>query len=134
MNRFLFKYHTTPQTTTDISLANGSQVAFTLDFLVQTSERKYNLQKHSHELHAKDKQFQENDPVMAKNFSQSPPWITGKILKRSEAATLLVELPDGKDIVNLTLTNQGSNWVGSIHIFGSNGSLFLWVIQVVRSS
>ena len=28
-----------------------------------------NLQKHSHGLHAKDKQFQENDPVMAKNFS-----------------------------------------------------------------
>ena len=42
------------------------------------------LQKHSHDLHAKDKQFQENDPVMAKNFSQGPLWITGKIMKNLE--------------------------------------------------
>ena len=57
-----------------------------------------NLQKHSHDLHAKDKQFQKNDRVMAKNFSQGPPWITGKILKRSGAATFLVELSDGRVI------------------------------------
>ena len=57
-----------------------------------------NLQKHSHDLHAKDKQFQENDPVIAKNFSQGPLWITGKILKKSGAATFLVELPDGRVI------------------------------------
>ena len=57
-----------------------------------------NLQKHSHDLHAKDRQFQENNLVMAKNFGQGPPWITGKILKQSGAATFLVELPDGRVI------------------------------------
>ena len=50
-----------------------------------------NLQKHSHDLHAKDKQFQENDPVMAKNFSLGPLWITGKILKKSGAVTFLLK-------------------------------------------
>ena len=35
---------------------------------------------------------------MAKNFSQGPLWITGKILKKSGAATFLVELPDGRVI------------------------------------
>ena len=57
-----------------------------------------NLQKHSHDLHAKDKQFQENDPVMAKNFSQGPLWITGKILKKSGAVTFYVVL-GGRNVV-----------------------------------
>ena len=56
------------------------------------------LQKQSHDLHVKDKQFQKKDPVMAKNFSQGPLWITGEILKKSGAATFLIELPDGRVI------------------------------------
>lgn len=35
---------------------------------------------------------------MAKNFSQGPTWITGKILKKSGNAAFLVELPDGRVI------------------------------------
>ena len=34
--------------------------------------------------------------MIAKNFGQGSPWITGKILKQSGAATFLVELPDGR--------------------------------------
>ena len=33
---------------------------------------------------------------MAKNFSQGPPWITGKIMSKAGTATLLVELSDGR--------------------------------------
>ena len=105
VNSFLFKYRTTPQTTTGVSPAEllmGRKLRTHLDLLVPDIggrvRMRQNLQKHSHDLHAKDKQFQENDPVMAKNFSQGPLWITGKILKKSGAATFLVELPDGRVI------------------------------------
>ena len=105
VNSFLFKYRTTPQTTTGVSPAEllmGRKLLTHLDLLVPDIRgrvrMRQNLQKHSHDLHAKDKQFQENDPVMAKNFSQGPLWITGKILKKSGAATFLVELPDGRVI------------------------------------
>ena len=33
--------------------------------------------------------------VLAKNHSQGPPWIPGKIVKQSGAVTFLVELTDG---------------------------------------
>ena len=36
--------------------------------------------------------------MLARNFSQGPPWITGKILKKSGAITFQVELPDGQVI------------------------------------
>ena len=60
--------------------------------------KRQNLQKHSRDLHAQDKQFQENERVLANNFSRGPPWITGKILKKSGATTFLVELSDGQVI------------------------------------
>ena len=99
VNSFLFNYRTTPQTTTGVSpveLLMGCKLL--VPDIGGRVQMRQNLQKHSHDLHAKDKQFQENDPVMAKNFSQGPLWITGKILKKSGAATFLVELPDGRVI------------------------------------
>ena len=105
VNSFLFKYRTTPQTTTGISPAEllmGRKLRTHLDLLVpdigERVRKRQNLQKHSRDLHAKDQQFQENDPVMAKNFSQGPPWITGKIMSKAGTATFLVELSDGRVI------------------------------------
>ena len=57
--------------------------------------KRQKLQKHSCDIHAQDKQFQS---VLAKNFSRGPLWITGKILKKSEATTFLVKLLDGQVI------------------------------------
>ena len=92
MNSFLLKYRTTPQTATGVSPAEllmGRKLHTHLDLLVPDIRGKVrmrqNLQKHSHDLHAKDKRFQENDPVMTKNFSQGPPWITGKILEQQHS-------------------------------------------------
>ena len=105
VNSFLFKYRTTPQTTTGISPAEllmGRKLRTHLDLLVpdigERVRKRQNLLKHSRDLHAKDQQFQENDPVMAKNFSQGPPWITGKIMSKAGTATFLVELSDGRVI------------------------------------
>jgi len=103
INAFLFKYRTTPQTTTGITPAEllmGRKLRTHLDLLVpdvgERVRKKQSLQKHTHDLHAKDKLFQVNDPVLAKNFSTGPPWITGKILRQSGATTFFVELPDGR--------------------------------------
>ena len=103
VNSFLFKYRTTPQTTTGVSPAEllmGRKLRTHLDLLVPNirgrMQMRQSLQKHSHDFHAKDKQLQEKDSAMAKNFSQGPLWITGKILNRSGAATFLIELPDGR--------------------------------------
>ena len=60
--------------------------------------KRQKLQKHSYGLYAHDKQFQENEPVLGKNFGQGPLWITGKILMKSGATIFLVELPDGQVI------------------------------------
>ena len=105
VNSFLFKYRTTPQTTTGISPAEllmGRKLRTHLDLLVpdigERVRKRQNLQKHSRDLHAKDRQFQESDPVMAKNFTQGPLWITGKIVRKSGTATFLVELSDGRVI------------------------------------
>ena len=62
------------------------------------AQKRQSLRKHFHDLHAKDRQFQVNDPVLAKNFSTGSPWITGKVLMQSGAATFLVGLPDGRVI------------------------------------
>ena len=105
VNSFLFKYRTAPQSTIDVSpaelLMNCKQYTH-LDLLVtdigERVRKRQNLQKHSHDLHAKDKLFRENDQVLAKNFGHGPPWITGKILKESGATTFLVELSDGRVI------------------------------------
>ena len=105
VNKFLFKYCTTPQTTTGVcpaELLMGRKLQTHLDLLVpdirERVRKRQNLQKHSRDLHAQDKQFQENNPVLAKNFSRGPPWITGKVLKESGATTFQVELPDGQVI------------------------------------
>ena len=105
INRFLFKYLTTPQTTTGVrhtELLMGHKLRTHLDLPIsdirERVRKRQNLQKHSHDLHAQDKQFQGNDPVLAKNFSWGPPWITGKILKISGAITFQVELPNGQVI------------------------------------
>ena len=92
VNSFLFKYRTTPQTTTGVTPAElmmGRKLRTHLDLLVPDIagrvRMRQNLQKHSHDLHAKDRQFQENNLVMAKNFGQGPPWITGKILEQQHS-------------------------------------------------
>ena len=59
VNRFLFKYHTTPQTTTGVcpaELLMGCKLRTHLDLLVpdirERVRKRQNLQKHSRDLHA----------------------------------------------------------------------------------
>ena len=90
VNNLLFKYHTAPQSTTGVSpaeLLRNCKLRNHLDLLVpgigERVRKIQTLQKHSHDLHANDKLFQENDQVLAKTFYLGPHWITGKIFKES---------------------------------------------------
>ena len=101
----LLVFSSITQTTTGISPAEllmGRRLCTHLDLLVpdigERVRKRQNLQKHSLDLHAKDQQFQENDPVMSENFSQGPPWITGKIMSKAGTATFIVEFSDGRVI------------------------------------
>ena len=52
--------------------------------------------KLTHYYHARDRQLQIDDSVLAaKKHVQGPPWIPGKTLKQSGAVTFLVELTNG---------------------------------------
>ena len=122
VNNFLFKYRITPQTTTGISPAQlmlGHSLRSHLDLLLPNVadkvQRNQSLQKQTHDYHARDRQLQIDDLVLAKNHGQGQPWIPGKILKQSGAVTFLVELNNGTvirhhmDQLKLNMTGQGQS-------------------------
>ena len=114
----MLEYQISPYTTTGTSPAQslfGHQLHSQLDLLLSSIADKVrcnqNLQKQTHDYHARDRQLQLDDLVLAKNHGQGPPWIPGKILKQSGAVTFMVELTDGTvirrhlDQLKLNMTN-----------------------------
>ena len=114
----MFKYRITLQTTTGTfpaQLLLGRQLRSQLDLLLPSIadkvQRNQNLQKRTHDYHARDRQLQLDDSVLEKNHGQGPPWIPGKILKQSGAVTFMIELPDRRvirrhlDQLKLNMTN-----------------------------
>ena len=73
------------------------------------------LQKQTHNYHARDRQLQIDDLVLAKNYGQGPPWIPGNVLKQLGAVTFVVELTYGTiichhlDQLKLNMTNQAQS-------------------------
>ena len=93
----------------------GHQLHFQLDLLLSRIADKVwcnqNLQKQTHDYHARDRQLQLDDLVLAKNHGKGPPWISGKVLKQSDTLTFMVELTNGTvicrhlDQLKLNMTN-----------------------------
>ena len=88
-----------------------SQLDLLLPSIADKVQRNQNLQKQTHDYHARDRQLQLDDLVLAKNHGQGPPWIPGKILIQSGAVTFMVELTNGTvirrhiDQLKLNMTN-----------------------------
>lgn len=84
VDRALFSYRITPQSTTGLSPAEmmmGRKLRCTLDLmhpdLKQKVESKQTSQKNYHDRHAKHRNFEEGDSVYTKNFGYGPKWIPG---------------------------------------------------------
>ena len=99
--KFLFKYRITPQSTTGQSpsdLLFGRRLRSHFDLLRPDLgakiRQKQNSQKQAHDLHARERCFEMDDQVLAKNFKQGSPWLPGVIVNKRSATSLLVRLSD----------------------------------------
>ena len=88
--RFLFSYHTTPQSTTGSTPAEllmKCNLRSRLDLLVpDLSNRVFQAQeqqKNIHDKKAQDHQFVVGDHVMARNHAEGPKWVRAQITKQS---------------------------------------------------
>ena len=88
--RFLFSYHTTPQSTirsTPAELLMKRNLRSCLDLLVPDLSNKVfqaqEQQKNIHDKKAQDHQFVVGDHVMARNHAEGPKWVRAQITKQS---------------------------------------------------
>ncbi len=103
LQRFLSRYRITPHTTTGRSPAEllmGRQLRSSLDLLHPDLgidvRRNQERQKRGHDAHSKSQSFQENEPVLVRNFtSQTPKWLPGHIVKSSGPVSHQVRLERG---------------------------------------
>ena len=103
--QFLFKYRITPQSTTGQSpsdLLFGHRLRSHLDLLHPNlsakARAKQNAQKHTHDYHSQDCDFELDDLVFAKNYRRGSPWLPGVIVAKRSATSFLVQLPAGSII------------------------------------
>lgn len=101
--RVLFSYRTTPQTTTGLSPAEllmGRKLRCTLDLmhpdLKQEVQRKQRRSKENHDRRAKERSFEEDDPVFTKNFGSGPKWVPGIVASVTGPVSYKVMLADGR--------------------------------------
>jgi len=125
VSRFLFRYRTTPQTTTGRSPAElliGRKLRTHLDLLHPDDSEKVRLkqqnQKHYHDSRAKNRAIYIGDLVFVKNFaSKGPNWLTGCIIDKTGPVSFLVELSDGRivrrhqDHVRIRFNNESTESV-----------------------
>ncbi len=86
LNRALFSYRITPQSTTGPSPAEmmmGRKLRCTLDLihpdLKKKVESKQASQKTHHDKHTKERNFATGDSIYTKNYGCGPKWIPGLI-------------------------------------------------------
>ena len=84
LSRFLFKYRSTPQSTTGVSPAEltfGRPLRSQLDLMrpsVQSNViHRQEQQKHGHDQRGKERSFILGDPVYVRNFGQGTTWMSG---------------------------------------------------------
>eukprot|EP00731_Ephydatia_muelleri_P011873 Em0006g767a len=97
--RFLLTYRSTPHATTQVApceLFLKRTIRTRLDAIRPnysgTVCDKQALQKELHDRHARSREFEIGQKVMAKNFLQGPPWVAGVISECKGPLTYLVEV------------------------------------------
>ncbi|KAL3995729.1 protein phosphatase 1 regulatory subunit 15B [Sarotherodon galilaeus] len=102
LNRALFSYRITPQSTTGKSpteLMMGRKLRCTLDLihadLKQKVTAKQDSQRLYHDRHAKERMFVIGDTVYTRNYGGGPKWIPGLIQEMTGPVSYLVMLGNG---------------------------------------
>nr|XP_043895059.1 uncharacterized protein K02A2.6-like [Solea senegalensis] len=103
LNRALFSYRITPQSTTGLSPAEmlmGRKLRCTLDLihpdLKKKVEAKQTSQKAYHDKHAKERNFVAGESIYTKNYGYGPKWVPGLIHDTTGPVSYTVLLGDGK--------------------------------------
>ena len=103
LSRFLFKYRSTPQSTTGVSPAElmfGRPLRSQLDLMrpsVQSNViHRQEQQKHGHDQRAKERSFNPGELVYVRNFGQGTTWMQGTIVQAHGPVAYTVSLEDGR--------------------------------------
>nr|XP_033495922.1 uncharacterized protein K02A2.6-like [Epinephelus lanceolatus] len=103
LNRALFRYRITPQSTTGLSPAEmmmGRKLRCTLDLihpdLKKKVESKQASQKAHHDQHAKERNFAAGDSIYTRNYGCGPKWVPGLIQEITGPVSYTVLLGNGK--------------------------------------
>ena len=102
LNKFLFQYRLTPQTTTRLSLAElmfGCRLRSHLDLLMPSVATRVNdkqQQKVNHDGNCKLREFDVGDIIYIRNFRGTPLWIPGIVNQCCGPVSNSVKLNDGK--------------------------------------
>ena len=102
LNKFLFQYRLTPQTTTGLSPAElmfGRRLRSQLDLLMPSVATRVNVrqqqQKVHHDTNCKLREFDVGDEVYIRNFKGTPLWLPGTIHKCRGPVSYSVKLQNG---------------------------------------
>ena len=102
LNKFLFQYRLTPQTTTGLSPAKlmfGRRLRSQLDLLMPSVATRVNVrqqqQKVHHDTNCKLREFDVGDEVYIRNFKGTPLWLPGTIDKCRGPVCYSVKLQNG---------------------------------------
>ena len=104
LSRFLFKYRTTPHTTTGISpseLRWGTKLRSHLTLLQPDVRKTVRYAQHKQmvrcDQHARQRSVEIDDDVFVRNYSNSKlPWTAGKVIESTSPISAKVVLDDGK--------------------------------------
>ena len=103
--RYLFKYRSTPHTSTGMSLAEmlcGQKLRTQLDVLVpsvrKTVRNAQDRQKRNHDMHCRPRSFAPGESVYVKNYGSGPRWLPGKVVSTEGSAMYQIQLSDGRTV------------------------------------
>ena len=100
--RFLFKYRTTPHSTTGIAPAEmlmSRKPRSRLDVLhPDVRQREQKKQKELHDQHAVDRQLRPGDLVYSREFGKQQKWCPGVINTQTEPVSYTIQLEDDREV------------------------------------
>ena len=93
VSRFLFKYRTTPHSTTGVPPA---ELMFNRHLRTHLDLLQLSKQKMGHDAHAKMRDFKEGDTVYIRGFDGKDKWLPGTITTKQSPVSFRITLEDDR--------------------------------------